>query len=262
MDIRSLQDKFERMGARVNVGELASRARVASGFTIDVMADRKGEYFDMRARDIRSLDVVATDIRPEMRHLLLMVRGEGKFLCGHDERHWFVAAVPGNASSVRSAMEALKPALVLQEQARKHLRQKDALRRRNAAFIRQGEWFFVPVPDLKVIELLVMKNEPLSRGSGSKPHMCEDLYRVGGETVYVCANRPNGLAEAQYVRLIATNPKARSWRWRVMRRDPQAYARGRVWHPDHKTIYLHGWHRVLMNRENEAPAMRNVVFLD
>jgi site-specific recombinase XerD len=30
-------------------------------------------------------------------------------LCGHDEREWFVAAVPGGASSVRQAMEALQP---------------------------------------------------------------------------------------------------------------------------------------------------------
>jgi hypothetical protein len=33
-----------------------------------------------------------------MRHLLLMARSwtKDKFLCGHDERHWFVCAVPGD----------------------------------------------------------------------------------------------------------------------------------------------------------------------
>jgi hypothetical protein len=37
---------------------------------------------------------------------------------------------------------------------------------------------------------------------------------------------------------------------------------GRVWHPDHKTVVLEGWHRVLMNTENQAPGARAVVFLD
>jgi hypothetical protein len=45
---------------------------------------------------------------------LLLVRGAGekrKFLCGQDERHWFVAAIPESApvGTVRQAKEALKP---------------------------------------------------------------------------------------------------------------------------------------------------------
>jgi len=47
-----------------------------------------------------------------------------------------------------------------------------------------------------------------------------------------------------------------------MQRDPEVYVRGRVWHPDHKTVHLDGWHRVFMNTENESQARRNVVFLD
>jgi hypothetical protein len=47
-----------------------------------------------------------------------------------------------------------------------------------------------------------------------------------------------------------------------MRRDALAYVRGRVWHPDHKTIVLNGWHRVLMNTEYQAPGAPAVVFLD
>jgi len=48
-----------------------------------------------------------------------MMAPGGKFLCGHDERHWFVAAVPGRGvSNVRTAMEALKPAAVRLESAR------------------------------------------------------------------------------------------------------------------------------------------------
>jgi hypothetical protein len=40
------------------------------------------------------------------------------------------------------------------------------------------------------------------------------------------------------------------------------YVSGSVRHADHKTIVLHGWHRVLMNTEGQAVAMRNVAFLD
>ena len=91
------------------------------------------------------------DVQPADRHLLLMVRGrdeKSKFLCGHDERHWFVAAVPESApvGTVRAAKEALKPAEVRSAQARLGLGSDAGNRRKNAAFRRQGEWFFVPAP--------------------------------------------------------------------------------------------------------------------
>jgi len=262
MDMQWLERKFGLMGARVKVAETTRPSRGDARFTLDVRRDGKGEYFDIRLIEDRPVEINVLDVRSRERHLLLMAPG-GKFLCGHDERHWFVAAVPGGGvSNVRTAMEALKPAAVRLEQVRKHLRAKDRFRRRNEAFVRQGEWFFVPVPDLQVSRLLLMRNEPLSRGAGSKPHMCEYLYRTGGQTVYVCRERPNGITEAQHHKLLASTPRARGWNWRVMRRDMQVYVRGRVWHPDHKTVHLDGWHRVFMNTENEAPAMRNVVFLD
>ena len=47
-----------------------------------------------------------------------------------------------------------------------------------------------------------------------------------------------------------------------MQRNPGVYVRGRIRHPDHATITLHGWHQVVMNTENESQAMRNVAFLD
>jgi hypothetical protein len=262
MDMQLLQCKFGLMGARVKIAPQARLSRTDARFTVDVRSDKKGEYFDIRLLEREQVEMNVLDVRPEMRHLLLMVPG-GKFLCGHDERHWFVAAVPGsNASNVNTALVALKPAAVRLEEARKRIRTKDRFRRRNNAFVRQGEWFFVPAPELTLNGLLVMRTEPLSRGAGSKPHMCEYIYRTGGQTVYVSRERPNGITEAEYHKLIASNPRARNWGWRVMRRDMQVYARGRVWHPDHKTIYLDCWHRVFMNTENEAPAMRNLVFLD
>jgi hypothetical protein len=112
------------------------------------------------------------DVAPRDRHLLLLVRQgaeKSKFVCGHDERHWFVAAVPevGGVSGVATAKAALQPAEVRRVVARK--RPQDAFRRRNSAYVRQGEWFVVPEPTFRVPESLVLRNEPLMR-SGGTPH--------------------------------------------------------------------------------------------
>ena len=74
------------------------------------------------------------DAEPADRHLLLLVRENGaknKLLCGHDERHWFVAAVPegAGASTVASAKEALKPREIRSRQ--RGLKARERNRRRN-----------------------------------------------------------------------------------------------------------------------------------
>src|SRR5207244_4259469 len=81
--------------------------------------------------------------------------------------------------------------------------------------------------DIAVAEWLILHNEPLSRGAGSKPHYAEFCYRSGGQTVYVCSRHPAGLNEAAHNRLLEANPRARNWNRRVMRRDPQVYVKGR-----------------------------------
>ena len=50
--------------------------------------------------------------------------------------------------------------------------------------------------------------------------------------------------------------------WDQMVRDAEVFARGAVRHPDHATIVLPIWHRVEMNTEQQARAMRHIVFLD
>src|SRR5262249_28452525 len=126
----------------------------------------------------------------------------------------------------------------------------------------QGEWFFIPAPRMKVEEAFVTRGEPLSRGTGSKSHMAECCYSAGGEWVYVCDQHPGGLTEAQQARLLPQRPETAHWNWRRRGRNAQVYVRGRVRHPDHRTIVLNSWHRVLMNTENQAPAMQHVTFLD
>ncbi|MDB5349947.1 MAG: hypothetical protein JWN86_1194 [Planctomycetota bacterium] len=263
-----LEAKFARIGARLKVSDgLGRRNRTGVPIALDVRSDRRGEFFEVIRRPDAEAEVEVLDVQPGDRHLLLMVRERGeksKFLCGHDERHWFVAAVPEAApvGTVRAAKEALKPFEVRAAQARKGLRANAGNRRKNAAYRRQGEWFFLPAPDLTVDEKLVLRDEPITRGNGGKPHWMDFCYRTGGETVHVCRQRPSGIDEAAHRKLLETQPEAKNWGWRVMRRNAEVYVRGRVRHADHRTITLHGWHRVLMNTENQSKAMRNVAFLD
>jgi hypothetical protein len=267
MDANLLQAKFNRIGARLKIAERpAHRARTTAGLvSLDVQADRRGEFFQIFQQPEAEISVL--DVQPGDRHLLVLVRQNGekpKFLCGHDERHWFVAAIPERASvgTVRQAREALKPAEVQIAQARQGLRARARGRRKNTAYVRQGEWFFIPAPGVVVDEKLVLRDEPLTRGNGGKPHWAEFCYRTGGESVHVCSGYPNGVTEEQYLRILADNMKAKGWGWRTMRRNPSVYVRGTVRHADHATITLQGWHQVLMNTETQAKAMRNVAFLD
>jgi hypothetical protein len=202
---------FSRMGARVKVLEREppsrrwgmSRSRQETPrIVLDIRRDKHGEYFEIRTAPGSEQEIVVLNVQPREKHLLLLSRQFGeqgqflakqKFLCGHDERHWFVAAIPENepVSTVADAKVALKPAEVRAREGLLGISRSASFRRRNSAFIRQGEWFFVPTA-LKADPLLVLKNEPLSRGNGGKPHWAEECHRSGGDTVYVSANiRPD-----------------------------------------------------------------------
>lgn len=266
MNLASLERQFQRIGARVKVREPHARFPLAP-FSINIGHDRKGEFFDLSVTPRETpAELLVLNVEPDWRHLLLMSRdeaGKHKFLCGHDERHWFVAAVPENraVSTVKTAFEALRPVGVTTELMRHKVRSQDRRRRRTAAYVRQGEWFFVPAPGLVFPRLLVRHDEPISRGRG-KPHLCENLVRTGGETVYVCRQYPHGLRETEYRDLLARQPHQASLAWQVRRRDARVFVRGRVRHTDHATILLDDWHRVWMNTENESHAMSQVAFLD
>jgi hypothetical protein len=237
---------------------------------IDISRDGAGEYFDFMMGKDAAIQVL--DVRPDIRHVLLMQRsGDGtksKFLCGHDERHWFVAAIPeaASAANVAGAMEALKPDEVIERQHVEKTRNRN--RRRNKAFKRQGEWFFVPVDDDAFLsDCVIHYREPLQRGR-AKPHLVDELIRFGGTVVWVNADFPNGLGQSE-VRQVAKSKFGHSAAadayiasFRTMTRDPEAYVRGRVRHADHATIKLDCWHRVLMNTETRARAMAHVAFLD
>src|SRR6185295_7103344 len=207
MNAKNIQSKFSEMGARLKVREIPSRWRQGdrvwinpADFAVDIRRDGHGEFFELRVpTHLReTLDVSVAQAEPKQRHLLLFVHKSGdkpqldRFLCGHDEREWFVAAVPGGASSIRQAMDSLQPQDVRNAIARGGVSSRKRYARKNRAFRRQGEWFFVPEPSFGVDEELILRNEPLRRGAG-KPHLVEDLFRSGGEMVHVCDRYPNGL---------------------------------------------------------------------
>ena len=263
-----LERHFGQIGARVNtvtIPEPTWLNRLRPG--IDIGTDKKGEFFDIKIRRDDDVNYEVIDIRKDLRHLLLLARresGKEKYLCGHDERHWFVCAVPGRSiTNVVTAMDALQPAIV-REQVKSNIRRsKTRFDRRNEAFVRQGEWFFVPAPKIEPKgDNQIRRHEPLIRGFGSKAHVCAEAFRTRGEPVMVCTKFPTGVSMQKHSEMIQTNPKAKKWNWSLMYINASVYVRGTVRHPDHKTIVLDGWHQVFMNTESEAPWAPNVVFLD
>lgn len=263
----TLADKFARMGARLRVRNVGGPGSVR----VDVQTDKKGEIFDLAIGNDGATEVSILDVQPADRHLLLLARiGEGrsleksKFLCGHDERHWFVAAIPETApvGTVAQAKQALKPQEIRETENRRGLRQKQKNTRKNEVYVRQGEWFFIPVGTKSFPKEWILSNEPLSRGRGSKPHIAQYAVRTGGTTVWVCPAYPDGVTQGQYNQLITKSPSLKHYAWRQMRKDAEVFVKGTIRHADHKTVHLATWHKVMMNTENQSKAMRNVAFLD
>ena len=92
---------------------------------------------------------------PREKHLILLSRqfdarggllAKQKFLCGRDEKHWFVAAIPESepVSTVTNARIALKPEEVRNREQAVGIFRKESFRRWNAAYVRQGNGFFSP----------------------------------------------------------------------------------------------------------------------
>jgi hypothetical protein len=106
-------------------------------------------------------------------------------------------------------MESLKPTVVLQEQRRTRLSRRRKSKRHTTAYLRQGEWFFVPRPQFDVTNQRIEQDGALVRGKG-KPHRVQALCRT---------------------------------------HDGKTFVRGNVSHADHATIRLELWHEVFRNTE-------------
>ena len=111
MNAHLIERQFAKIGARALVRK-DTRPAADTGVRIDIGHDMEGEFFDIAVDRGATSGLVVVDTQPRLRHLLLLSRQDDdkhKFLCGHDERHWFVAAVPERlpVSTVRTAFEAL-----------------------------------------------------------------------------------------------------------------------------------------------------------
>lgn len=247
MNLKSLDKAFYRIGARVRFGPGA----------IDIVRDDDGEFFRLDLATAKAGGYDALDIQPRRRHLVL-VDGDARYLCGHDERHWFVAGLRRAAATVSAAMDSMMPAEARQAILRENVPARKRHRRHNAAYLRQGEWFFLPAADF-IPPRITHRNEPLRRGRG-KAHIVEEIARVDGEQVFVSRRYPNGLNSAQYEALRRSSPATfNGERWRPMVRNASVFGRGRVRHDDHATLHLAGWHRVLLADDVQSSRM---AFLD
>lgn len=263
----SVEEQFRTIGARAKITRVPVSGMEPewAPVQVNIVRDSDGEVFDIDR--LWNVSLAVMDANTDNRDLLLVAEHQGRsdkfsrFLCGHDEKAWFVAAIPErfDVASVAEAKDALKPQEVWTE-IREHDLPRDQWNLRwNAAFLRQGEWFFLPRPWMEVDHREVYRNEPISR-SGGKPHWCEYVYRLGGVRVFVNHEYPEGLTEAEFEKLDFVQRRQRRWEERT--RDAQVYARGLISHPDHATIELPYWHQVVMNTETQARAMRHVAFLD
>ena len=211
----------------------------------------------------REAEAEVVHIDPADRHLLLLVRSEGeksKFLCGHDERHWFVAAIPEAARGVTRRRDGQGRAAA----ADRRVARRDRLPRK-----RRFE------PSQRGLSCArASGSSSRRRGSRVEPWRCCATSRwpapAGRRTC--CARRTAAAVDVVYVRgaNVLSDEGLRAARPSVTRRGYCArcaatlssYARGTVRHPDHATIMLPGWHRVVMNTERSAKAMRHVIFVD
>src|ERR1041385_8619371 len=100
MDVDLLKRHFAHIGARVQVrsdGGRSQRIAREGNVTLDEVQGRFGELYDMRMMLMAEPRIEVRQAVPNQRHLLLLTQAhataeKNKFLCGHDERHWFVAA--------------------------------------------------------------------------------------------------------------------------------------------------------------------------
>src|SRR5438270_12969314 len=115
MNTKHVESRFSEMGARLKVREIPSRWRRGDrtwidprDYAVDIQHDHNGEFFELRVPThlCESLEFTVMQSEPKQRHLLLLARKTSdkpqldRFVCGHDEREWFVSAVPGSVSNV------------------------------------------------------------------------------------------------------------------------------------------------------------------
>lgn len=89
--------QFDSIGARLKIRSVESQgvrfgAQDSAAYQFDIRSDRRGEYFDLGVTS-KETEFHLLQAHPKERHLLLLAGDGRRYLCGRDERHWFVAGV-------------------------------------------------------------------------------------------------------------------------------------------------------------------------
>jgi hypothetical protein len=193
-----------------------------------LFVDEPERMFETRLAKHRVLPADASIVRENHAWVWIRQHTVGRarhFLCGMDEAHLFIALLPDEVASVRAAHASLRDELVdVLEEAAPH------------KTVRQGEWFFVAVPEAEEREVAYFARKVLRVARRVGIAEAAGIRRVG---------RPHVADEVLVVRGIPDAAGDMSER---------IYARGAVHHPDHATLVLDVWRRVVPNREEiEAP---------
>lgn len=242
-----LVSRFADAGLRLEFGEVIRTNEDVFGMKVDrnLKRNTRNEWFVMQPGH-QDNTIQVMDTNKKFGQVLLMVKEEArefttlewnsktkkmdrevkhktpksvrKFLLGLDERQLFMAQVNSKATTVLQAHEMLKNPIV-------HTAEGKVGRA-----IRQGEWFFLPCTSLEIAELeksikkmlLVVKKNQRIGNLGGKPHIAEELV------------------DKSAPRLQYGFP---------IRSRADIYVRGKIKHPDHETVELKQWRRVLKNME-------------
>ena len=241
-----LQKGFERAGLHL---EFEKETRFNKDiFACRVTRDLKGvyrhEYFVMQPGH-ETNTIMVLDSNKEFGQVLILVKEEArtwkekerihwrsrktrwverkasaarrKFLLGMDERQLFMCQVNPTATTVKQAHDLLKSPTVYTAEGKV------------GRATRQGEWFFVKTTDVerKVIEdglknlTVILRKKARIGNRGGKPHMADELINMPGPRL------EHGFAV----------------------RGNEQYIRGKVRHPDHKTVEFKQWVKVFRNTE-------------
>jgi hypothetical protein len=265
MNRESIKKWFEELGSRITIR--TGLGRSGGSVRVNVVNDSKGEHFTLTIHpdvDESKIEILPLDSNKKLRQMLLLLKyplfdDNGpvldkhkkektvteRLLCGHDEMHWFVEGVT-MSKTIEEAFSNLRPASVTMAMHKAGVKNKDKYRRKTKGFIRQGEWFFVPVHFEETKSTVIHKNEPINRRGGSS-HIVDELVRMGGTTVWTFANEV--LTQSQWENI--KDPR-RKGLFRQRGIDARVLARGKVKHKDHHTIILKGWHEVLLATNSTA----------
>jgi hypothetical protein len=183
----------------------------------------------LRSNSLRMTDVA--EWKPKQYVLRLCRKTSDRsqhYLLGVDERQLFMAKLPKAATSVKGAMELLKAPEV-----------RFAEGKASGRTLRQGEWFLLnPTTEeeqairdyLKKSTHILYKKVSVGKYAGrdmGKPHIVDELLAISG-------------AEAK---------TATGW---PVRGRATVFIRGALRHPDHATVKLGSWRKVILNAEDRG----------